>query len=156
MMFKSEASCSEQWRWFFYPYQTVMIDSYNCLKSSLYRAMKTEFKTSQERFYHDNYNWTAIWQNQQNVLCAQRNSDQPGHPPSLIRVVAVCMKKPWALNYPSYPMSALQRLGRSPGWSESLLGAQVILLVLSCAGSIITYTAIMRIRMRTNRLWQTV
>ena len=26
-------------------------------------------------------------------------ADQPGHPPSLIRVLAVCMKKPWVLRY---------------------------------------------------------
>ena len=28
------------------------------------------------------------------------NSDQHGHPPSLIRVFVVHMKKPWVLNYP--------------------------------------------------------
>ena len=38
------------------------------------------------------------------------DSDQPGHPPSLIRVFAVRMKKPWVL---SYPLSAQQRL-----WSD--------------------------------------
>ena len=43
-------------------------------------------------------------------LCAQRDSDQPGHPPSLIRVFAVCMKKPWVL---SYPLSTQRRL-----WSD--------------------------------------
>ena len=35
------------------------------------------------------------------------DSDQPGHPPSLIRVFAVCMKKAWIL---SYPLSAQRRL----------------------------------------------
>ena len=35
------------------------------------------------------------------------DSDQPGHPPSLISVFAVCMKKHWIL---SYPLSAQQRL----------------------------------------------
>ena len=37
----------------------------------------------------------------------------------------------------SYPLSAKQRLrlGECPGWSESLLGAQVILLVLLCCSS---------------------
>ena len=39
-----------------------------------------------------------------------KDSDQPGHPPSLIRVFAVRMKKAWVL---SYPLSAQQRL-----WSE--------------------------------------
>ena len=35
------------------------------------------------------------------------NSGQPGHPPSLIRVFAVRMKKAWVL---SYPLSAQRRL----------------------------------------------
>ena len=51
-------------------------------------------------------------------------------------VFAVCMKKVWVH---SYPLSAWQRLlirlGKCPGWSESSLGAHVILLDLSCAGS---------------------
>ena len=38
------------------------------------------------------------------------DSDQPGHPPCLIRVIAVHMKKPWLL---SYPLSTLPRL-----WSD--------------------------------------
>ena len=42
-------------------------------------------------------------------VCAQ-------HPPSLIRVFAVCMKKAWTL---SYSLSTQRRL-----WSESSLGAQ--------------------------------
>ena len=32
-------------------------------------------------------------------LCAQRDSDQYGHPPSLIRVFAVRMRKAWVLRY---------------------------------------------------------
>ena len=59
------------------------------------------------------------------MTCApSKDSDQPGHPPSLIRVFTVCMKKAWDL---SYPLSAQQRLirpGGCPGWSESSLGAQ--------------------------------
>ena len=42
------------------------------------------------------------------------DSDQPGHPPSLIRVFAVRMKKVWVL---SYPLSAQQRL-----WSDEADG----------------------------------
>ena len=38
------------------------------------------------------------------------DSDQPGHPPSLIRVLAVRVKKAWVLNY---PLSAQRRL-----WSD--------------------------------------
>ena len=42
------------------------------------------------------------------VACApSEDSDQPGHPPSLIRVFAVRMKKAWVL---SYPLSAQRRL----------------------------------------------
>ena len=42
------------------------------------------------------------------MACApSEDSDQPGHPPSLIRVFAIRMKKPWVLNY---PLSAQQRL----------------------------------------------
>ena len=45
------------------------------------------------------------------MTCApSKDSDQPGHPPSLIRVFAVHMKKPWVL---SYPLSAQGRL-----WSD--------------------------------------
>ena len=64
------------------------------------------------------------------------NSDQPEHPPSLIRVFAVHMKKHWVL---SYPLSAQRRLWSD--WAEAQadlsfsLGAHVILLVLSCSGS---------------------
>ena len=40
------------------------------------------------------------------MACASsEDSDQPGHPPSLIRVFAVRMKKAWVL---SYPLSAQQ------------------------------------------------
>ena len=45
------------------------------------------------------------------MACApSEDSDQPGHPPSLIRVFAVHMKKAWIL---SYPLSAQRRL-----WSD--------------------------------------
>ena len=45
------------------------------------------------------------------MACApSEDSDHPGHPPSLIRISAVAMKKAWVL---SYPLSAQQRL-----WSD--------------------------------------
>ena len=55
-------------------------------------------------------NWAASWQNQQSECAPSEDSDQPGHPPSLIRVFAVRMKKAWVL---SYPLSAQRRL-----WSD--------------------------------------
>ena len=100
------------------------------------------------------------WANKM-IFAPREDSDQPGHPPSLIRVFAVCMKTHWVL---SYPLSALWRLawasaqsdqslrcphedtlgpqlpiectvktdqGRCTGRSASSLGAKVILLVLS-------------------------
>ena len=54
--------------------------------------------------------WAATWQNQHCGCAPSEDSDQPGHPPSLIRVVAVRMKKAWVL---SYPLSTQQRL-----WSD--------------------------------------
>ena len=53
--------------------------------------------------------WVTTWQNQQSECAPSEDSDQPGHPPSLIRVFAVRMKKPWVL---SYPVSAQRRLIR--------------------------------------------
>ena len=44
--------------------------------------------------------WAATWQNKQNDCVPSEDSDQPGHPPSLIRVFAVRLKKPWVLSYP--------------------------------------------------------
>ena len=58
--------------------------------------------------------WAATWQNQQNGCASSEDSDQPGHPPSLIRVFAVRMKKHWAL---SYPLSAQRRLWSY--WADS-------------------------------------
>ena len=54
--------------------------------------------------------WAATWKTQQNECAPSEDSDQPGHPPSLIRVFAVRMKKRWVF---SYPLSAQRRL-----WSD--------------------------------------
>ena len=50
-------------------------------------------------------------------------------------VFAVCMKKAWVLSYPFSTQRRLIRLGKCPGWSESLLGTQIIFLVLTWGGS---------------------
>ena len=59
-------------------------------------------------------NWVCKWatsrQNQQNDNAPNKDSDQPGHPPCLIRVFAVRMKKAWVL---SYPLSGQRKL-----WSD--------------------------------------
>ena len=54
--------------------------------------------------------WATSWKNQQSDCAPSEDSDQPGRPPSLIRVFAVCMKKGWVLGY---PLSAQRRL-----WSD--------------------------------------
>ena len=53
---------------------------------------------------------SRLMTNQQNTCAPSKDSDQPGHPPSLISVFAVRMKKPWVL---TYPLSAQRRL-----WSD--------------------------------------
>ena len=53
---------------------------------------------------------TRLKLNQQSDCAPSEDSDQPGHPPSLIRVFAVRMKKAWVL---SYPLSAQPRF-----WSD--------------------------------------
>ena len=70
------------------------------------------------------------------MTCAvSEDTDQPGHPPGLVRVFPVHMKKPWVL---SFPLSAQIRLHIHAGWTESSLGKHVILLVLSCFSWIIS------------------
>ena len=62
------------------------------------------------------------------VACApSEDSDQPGHPPRLIGVFAVRMKKSWVLCYPLSAQRRLIRLSGCPGWSEFSLGAYAIL-----------------------------
>ena len=77
-------------------------------------------------------NWAATWQNQQSGCVSSEESDQPGHPPSLISLHAWkklgSLATHWAHSEDSI------RLGGCPGWSESSLGA-LFLLVLSCGGS---------------------
>ena len=79
--------------------------------------------------------WAAAWQNQQNDCAPSKDSDQPGHPLSLIWVFAVRSMGSEGPKLSSCGQWRLIRLGKCPGWSESLLDAQVILLVLSCGSS---------------------
>ena len=69
------------------------------------------------------YTWAATWQNQKNGRAP--SEDQPGHPPILIRVFAVRMKKAWVLSYLLSAQRRLIRLSGCPGWSESSLGAHL-------------------------------
>ena len=66
--------------------------------------------------------WAATWQNQQNACAPSISLDQPGHPPSPIRIFAVAVKNAWALSYLLSAQQRLIRLSGYPGWSESWLG----------------------------------
>ena len=72
----TEVSCPGHWTW--------------CSSQSQYPTSPS--KPSKEQLI-----WAASWQNQQNACAPSKNSDQTGHPPSLIRIFAVHMKKHWAL-----------------------------------------------------------
>ena len=82
------------------------------------------------------YKRAASWQNQQNDWAPNEDSDQPGHPPSLIRVF-LCAKYGLLRTQAFFMWTAktLIGLGRCPSWFESSLGAHAILLVLSWGGS---------------------
>ena len=77
----------------------------------------------------------ATWQTQQNDCAPSEDSDQPGHPPSLIRVIAVRMKKAWVLSYPLSAQRRPDQTGRMPRLIWVFAGRTVNLLVLSCRGS---------------------
>ena len=83
------------------------------------------------------FEWAATWQNQQSGCVPSEASDQPGHPPSLIRVFAVRMKKAWVLTC-SYSLSAQRR--QVPRLIRVFAGRTVILLILSCRGSNVLFT----------------
>ena len=67
--------------------------------------------------------WAATWQNQQSDCAPSEDSDQAGHPPSLISAFAVHMKKACVL---SYPLSAQRRPWSdwADAQAESSMGAQ--------------------------------
>ena len=79
--------------------------------------------------------WADTHQNQQNDMCAQQRLRLAWASPSLIRVFTVCsvVKGPMFLHSDGEDSD---QTGRMPGWSKSSLGTQVILLVLSCGGSV--------------------
>ena len=99
--------------------------------------------------------WAASWQNKQCGCAPSEDSDQPGHPPSLIRVFAVRMKNAWVLSYQLSAQLHEERLGhwlpieRTPKTDQTgrmprliwvFAGRTVIFLVLSRGGLIIILT----------------
>ena len=83
--------------------------------------------------------WATTWQNQQNEYAPSEDSDQSGHPPSLIRVFAVRSMDslgPRFLHAGSENSDQTWRMSRLI-WVFA--GRTVMLLVLSCSGSIIIW-----------------
>ena len=66
--------------------------------------------------------WAATWPNQQNGCATSEDSDQPGHPPSLIRVFAVRSVR-------------TAKTGRMSRLIWVFAGRTLILLFFSCRGS---------------------
>ena len=58
--------------------------------------------------------WATTWQNQQNECTPSKDSDQPGHPPSLIRVFAV---RSMGSEGPQLSSCGQQRLGSD--WADA-------------------------------------
>ena len=80
-------------------------------------------------------NWPATWQNQQSDCAPSEDSDQPGHPPSLIRIFAVRMMKVWTLSYPLRDSEDSDQTGRMPRLIWVFAGRTLTLFDLSCRGS---------------------
>ena len=74
--------------------------------------------------------WAASWQNQQNECAPSEDSDQPGHPPSLIRVFAV-----HSIGSLGPKVSSCGQRRLWSDWADVFAGRTVILLVLSWGGS---------------------
>ena len=77
--------------------------------SPLWHAANSKYR-SPEYWGYAEIIWAPTWPNHSNDCAPSEDSDQPGHPPNLIRVIAVLMKKAWVL---SYPLSGQRRL-----WSD--------------------------------------
>ena len=91
-------------------------------------------ETPKDRFFHDkaHLKYEPPRDKTNKMACApSEDSDQPRHPPSLIRVFPV---HSWVAKDPSFlhaDSEALIRLGGCPGWSESSLSAYAILLFVT-------------------------
>ena len=108
-------------------------------ESHLVRNPEDRFSRDEAHMVKLLFKWAASWQNQQNDCAPSEDSDQPGHPPSLIRVFAVSsMGSKRTQGFFMRTTKTLIKLGGCPGWFESSLGAHAILLVLSGGGSIVS------------------
>ena len=74
-------------------------------------------------FYQSNI-WAATRQNQQNGCAPSKDSDQSGHPPSVISLRCALNGQLRTQTFFMRTAKTLIREGGCPGWSESSLGAQ--------------------------------
>ena len=91
--------------------------------SSLYNLIYNEILASLEHEPVGEYDLCVRNMNlSENMTCAySEDSDQPGHPPSLISVLAVRLKKVWTLAIHKVHRENSDQTGQVPGWSESSL-----------------------------------
>ena len=76
------------WRWRWY-WENLWTHTYHqtIYESDLFKGL--EIMRCSNKVPMQIYIWAASWQNQQIACAPSEDSDQPGHPPSLIRVFAV-------------------------------------------------------------------
>ena len=85
----------------------------------------------------------TTWQNQQNECAPSEDSDQPGHPPSLIRaqrrqISWHPLRAQWVAKAPSFLHADSEdsdQTGQMPRLIRVFAGRTITLLVLSCCGS---------------------
>ena len=83
--------------------------------------------------------WARAWQNQQNDLCTRwrpRSAWALAHSDQSSLCTLGLAKDPRLLHADS---KGSNQIGQMPSWSKSSLGAQAILLVLSCSGSFVIF-----------------
>ena len=81
------------------------------------------------------YNWATTWQNQRSESAPGGDSDQPGHPPRLIRVFAVRLLIAKDTSFFHADSEDSDQTGRMPRLIWVFAGCTVTLLVLSWRGS---------------------
>ena len=64
--------------------------------------------------FHENSTFTVEPPHEKMACAPREDSDQLGHPHSLIRVFAVHMKKAWVLTYPTSASRDSEQTGRMP------------------------------------------
>ena len=123
--------------WFYYPIQNVLKFFSVALQICRISSIKIEnmIGTIQKKKLDSLTNEPLHDKINKLVCVPSEDTDQPGRPPTLIKVFAVHMKKLWGLSYPLSAQRRLFRLDGCPGWLEFLLGQQVIMLILSWGGS---------------------